>query len=1251
MQAFPAEDEAGIDYLVNEPYDSLPGEEEYQTRSVPTLSDWGGEKPSGEIVLEDGWLAYKQNNGTDKSGNKNKGAQSEVHIPLMPGKEEDHLQKTPEDIWVEFDWKASEADTSLYIRDDNAENLFRLNYNGGQINYQSCPNGGTPSGSNRGNRCDLSQGVHLRLKFLLENGHYTLQQALVNGTDEGISAVSNTTLDSSGLTVLILSPKGNDSAKYGTTLCAIDNLKVWEAQPEPAKVDVTLVGGEKIAAGGRMNINVHLQVSEIETDSVEFDLKYNSQLLTFRDTQPGWTSEKITDTQVEDDKNGTLHITVTDNGNGMPNGTVYQYAVSRIAKLDFNVADVGEETETTVSVEKIACGEEEPEGIQKSSVDLDFKIYPGDGQDLNGDGVIGAGDIALAGDETTQKAIAGNAKIQPYKRVLTIVTDGAGNSFNPGTGEPPYDGPYYYGSKTIEEARAGSEFAMWLHNEYMATSYSAQPIDPPSSCQNYNTFLHGVGTYGSGSTVPSEYKIDNDSAHEHYYPDFNKETPVYPSIFKTINNQQPGRKIAAFAQYASILDGVIEPDSGAYTRRGTGKGDIGPDEQMADELVDYINSGEIKDTGFTFWVLDDMDGWGHRADADGWFGDKYYEIQNDFSGFYEKVFHALKENDLLEDTLLISTADHGGKDHAHGNASLPEHMTIYFGVGGQTVENGKRMQGGETTDLGAIVLGNLGFEMPESMKLSTDFTLEPENNPFLTQEEMVKKNRDIEQVTYRRSGQTAEIVLQNAKEENTIKVVDLSLEGQVPASVQTDGTILRQEGNRMILAFDKTPDTICTVTYDQALTESDKVGEVMLGTDAGKEIYCDLVNEEAGSSQIGITPTTAIYDKDTEAAEHKDLTFTLACGEATVVSVKLGDAILKESSGYILKEDALTILSHALDSQSGTVTLTVSLSDGQTLAAEINIQDTTPAGAAHKVTVTAGTGGTASLITPKTEYEPGEKVIVSATANSGYTFSRWSSSEVSVTTSGTTGTFIMPDTSVTVHANFSKNNLGGGGGGGSRRPSSSSNSSTSGMVVVPVGENEETETPGQAPDVDHLTSNYFHDVDTYTTWAYGYIEHLASAGIISGDQNHNYNPKNNVTREEFLKMLMGALDIQATVTVGSGYCDVNSDDWFAPYVDTASTMGFVQGMGDGSFGVGQMISRQDMAVMASRALAAVGKTLPNRENVTLKDLNQISEYARTSVEQLAAAGIICGDENGIFHPANNTVREEAAKVIYMIWKL
>ena len=90
---------------------------------------------------------------------------------------------------------------------------------------------------------------------------------------------------------------------------------------------------------------------------------------------------------------------------------------------------------------------------------------------------------------------------------------------------------------------------------------------------------------------------------------------------------------------------------------------------------------------------------------------------------------------------------------------------------------------------------------------------------------------------------------------------------------------------------------------------------------------------------------------------------------------------------------------------------------------------------------------------------------------------------------------------------------------------------------------------------------------------------------------------------------MGALEFDTTVTTGSAFSDVSSSDWCAPYVYTAYELGLVEGQGGGVFGAGQTITRQDMAVMASRAVAAAGKTLPQTEAVSLRDLSQVSGYA------------------------------------------
>lgn len=458
-----------------------------------------------------------------------------------------------------------------------------------------------------------------------------------------------------------------------------------------------------------------------------------------------------------------------------------------------------------------------------------------------------------------------------------------------------------------------------------------------------------------------------------------------------------------------------------------------------------------------------------------------------------------------------------------------------------------------------------------------------------------------------------------------------------------------------------------TYTLGETTVNALEVGTHTLTFDvdsgADPEVAINVVNSTLGDAAID--KTAASYDKYSEAETgHEAVAVTLTPGGYTLSAVKNGETVLTAGTDYTVEEVVVedteegageetqqaaytvTISTDYLDTlEVGENTLTFEMNGGANPTLVITVSDSTPEAVEYTVTVTAGTGGTARLTTSKTSYLPGERVIVSATASSGYTFSSWTSSDVTITTSGTTGTFTMPEKNVTVRANFvqsSDNNSTSGG----RRPSSSDSST----AVVVVGD-ETSEDIFVPPTIDYASSNYFNDVATYNTWAYGYIEHLAAAGIISGDSSGSFNPGNAITREEFLKMLMGALEINATVTTGSGYSDVNSSDWYAPYVYTATSMGLVNGMGDGTFGVGRTITRQDMAVMASRALSAVGKSLPQTETVALSDLNQISDYALSSVQQLAAAGVICGDEHAAYRPADSAKREDAAKIIYILWKI
>ena len=103
--------------------------------------------------------------------------------------------------------------------------------------------------------------------------------------------------------------------------------------------------------------------------------------------------------------------------------------------------------------------------------------------------------------------------------------------------------------------------------------------------------------------------------------------------------------------------------------------------------------------------------------------------------------------------------------------------------------------------------------------------------------------------------------------------------------------------------------------------------------------------------------------------------------------------------------------------------------------------------------------------------------------------------------------------------------------------------------------------------------------------------------------------------------------------------------WYTDYVNTAASAGIINGMGDGSFGVGRSITRQDVAVIVCNALSNAGVTL-SPSNDTFADDAEISGYAKDKVMSLYALGLVSGRGNGRFAPQEYMTRAETAVLVY-----
>lgn len=168
-------------------------------------------------------------------------------------------------------------------------------------------------------------------------------------------------------------------------------------------------------------------------------------------------------------------------------------------------------------------------------------------------------------------------------------------------------------------------------------------------------------------------------------------------------------------------------------------------------------------------------------------------------------------------------------------------------------------------------------------------------------------------------------------------------------------------------------------------------------------------------------------------------------------------------------------------------------------------------------------------------------------------------------------------------------------------------------------------------------------------WARESILALHKKGIVSGMTENTFAPNEDVTREQFTKMLVEAFDL-SDASAECAFGDVDEDAWYYSAIASAVKNGIVYGITEGDFGVGVKITREDMAVLAYRVLVAKGnKVIYDKSQISdFTDDADISEYAREAVYAMRGNSIMLGRGNNEFQPKAQATRAEAAKIIYSI---
>lgn len=222
-----------------------------------------------------------------------------------------------------------------------------------------------------------------------------------------------------------------------------------------------------------------------------------------------------------------------------------------------------------------------------------------------------------------------------------------------------------------------------------AVSYDVLTSKPTISAQCWGAMLHGV--------TPEFHRLTNSIVSSQPYPP----DSAFPSIFRVVRENDPDAKMASFCNWNPVNIGIIEDGLGIV--KGTGN-----DANVTAQACEYLKEN---DPTILFIHYDEVDGAGHGA---GYGTERHLAQIHTTDGYIQQVYEALKNRDMLDSTLFMVTADHGGQGRSHGGWTDAEKYIMLAATGPGIVQGSFDQT--EVRDISSIVLYALGLadKQPET---------------------------------------------------------------------------------------------------------------------------------------------------------------------------------------------------------------------------------------------------------------------------------------------------------------------------------------------------------------------------------------------------------------------------------------------------------------------------------------------------------------------------------------------------------
>ena len=257
--------------------------------------------------------------------------------------------------------------------------------------------------------------------------------------------------------------------------------------------------------------------------------------------------------------------------------------------------------------------------------------------------------------------------VQKYSHVIVVGIDGAG-SFIKEADTPHFDRIFTSG----------------------AVTYDAIASNPSISAECWGSMLLGVG--------PEVHGLTNAIVSSTPYP---TDSP-FPSLFRRIRAAMPGAELGSYCDWNPITYGIVENNLDVSH-------DTARDAELTPIICDYIRA---KKPTFLFVQMDSVDGAGH---GNGYGTPAHLKRIHEVDELVNDIHEAAAQAGILEDTLFIVIADHGGTNPGTGKGShggwTDGEKYVTFAAAGRNVQKAE-LGNINIRDLAAVVLYALGIDAP-----------------------------------------------------------------------------------------------------------------------------------------------------------------------------------------------------------------------------------------------------------------------------------------------------------------------------------------------------------------------------------------------------------------------------------------------------------------------------------------------------------------------------------------------------------